>query len=94
MILPGGRVDDNIVNLSSSVLVMGPQDNIHKPLEGHWGSMEPKGENPILPMATGSAEGSLQPGIGCERHLPVVLCQVQNRDELGSPQPLDKVIHS
>lgn len=55
--------------------------------------MEAKGESPVLPMATGGAEGGLWPSVGCQGYLPVALCQVQCGDKLGSPQPFDDIIH-
>lgn len=72
---------------------MGSQGDIHEPLEIHWGSIEAKGENPVLPMATGLDEGSLWSSVRCEGHVPGAICQVQCGNEPASPQPFSKVIH-
>lgn len=94
MVLPGAEVNDHIIYVSHHILMVGLQNNIHECLESRWGLMEYKRENPILPIVTGSAKGSVWPDVGCEGHLPVALCQVQCGDEPGDePQPLDEVIH-
>lgn len=55
--------------------------------------MDPEGENPVLPKATGSAKGGLWLSIRCERHLLVGLHQVKCGNKPGSPQPFNEVIY-
>lgn len=69
-------MDDHVVNVRSSVGLIGPHDDIHQMLEGRWHPMEAKWENLVLPMASGGTEGSFRPGGRAENNLPVAFIEV------------------
>lgn len=69
--MPGGRVDDYIIE-EGSKLAVGTEDSVHELLECRWGPVEPKGENPMAqwPLAVLKVVFGLAL---CERHLPLAL---------------------
>lgn len=47
---PGGGMDDDIVEVRSSRLVVGAQNDVHQCLESCWSPVEAKCEDPVLPV--------------------------------------------
>lgn len=93
VIFPGGRVDDDILQVNGSVITVGTQDNIHQLLESHWCSVESKGEDLVLIITRGSGKGSLMMLGGGQEELPMVLGELKCRDKPSPPQPLDQLVH-
>jgi len=58
------------------ILLVGPEDPVHQPLEGGRGSMEAKREHNIMEQAVGGDEGGLLPGLWRQGYLPVAFGQV------------------
>lgn len=61
MVSPGGQMDDYIIQIGSSIIAVWLQDNVHQALEDFRCSMEPKGENLVLPMAGCGGKDGLGP---------------------------------
>lgn len=50
-------MDQDIVQVGSSEGSVGPEDEVHEMLEHSWGSVETKGQDSILSMASDSGKG-------------------------------------
>ncbi len=87
-------MDDHVVEVRGCVLLMGPEDYIHKPLERDWGPVQAEGKGPVLPVATWGREGSLRLGAVREWYLPVAFREVQSRNIPGPSQAIQEFIHS
>lgn len=51
-------------------------------------------EDPVLPKAVISGEGSLGFPVQCKGYLPVALCQIQSGDETSLSQSVNVIIYT
>lgn len=53
-------MDDIVVNLSGHILKMVSQNDLSESLECFWGPVQAEGEIPVVPVAVGNVEGSVE----------------------------------
>ncbi len=56
-------MDYHIIQVGGGVRLMGPQEDIHHPLERGWSPVKAEGKGPVLPVATRGGKSSFKFGI-------------------------------